>query len=108
MKDRLELDDILAGIIGITESDGDRHTYYNPPPSVKMRYPAIKYSLSNIVSKYANNGVYILAPTYELILIDEDPDTKYLIPILQIPQCRFNRFYRADNLNHWVFTINNN
>lgn len=108
MKDRLELDDILAGIIGITESDGDRHTYYNPPPSVRMRYPAIKYSLSNVVSKYANNGVYNLAPLYEVILIDEEIDTPYLIPILRLPQCKFNRFYIADNLNHWVFTINNN
>ena len=108
MKDRLALDDTLAGIIGITESDGDRHTYFNPPPSVQMRYPAIKYSLSNVASMYANNGAYILAPTYEVILIDEDPDTQYLKPILMIPQCRFNRFYIADNLNHWVFTINNN
>lgn len=108
MKDRLELDEILAGIIGITESDGDRHTYYNPPPSVRMRYPAIKYSLSNVVSKYANNGVYNIAPLYEVILIDEDVDSQYLRPLLQIPQCKFNRFYRADNLNHWVFTINNN
>lgn len=108
MKDRLELDDILAGIIGITESDGDRHTYYNPPPSVRMRYPAIKYSLSNAASKYANNGVYNVAPTYEVILIDEEVDTQYLIPMLHIPQCRFNRFYIAEGLNHWVFTINNN
>lgn len=108
MKSRLELDDILAGIIGITESDGDRHTYYNPPPSVRMRYPAIKYSLSGIASKYANNGVYNAAPTYELILIDEDPDSQYLIPLMHLPQCRFNRHYKAENLNHWVFTINNN
>jgi hypothetical protein len=108
MKDRLELDDILAGIIGITESDGDRHTYYNPPPSVRMRYPAIKYSLSNVASKYANDGVYNVAPTYEAILIDEEVDTQYLIPMLHIPQCKFNRFYIAEGLNHWVFTINNN
>ena len=108
MKSRLELDDVLAGIIGITESDGDRHTYYNPPPSVRMRYPAIKYSLSNIASKYANNGVYNAAPVYEMILIDEDPDSPYLMSLTQLPQCRFNRYYRADNLNHWVFTINNN
>lgn len=107
MKDRLELDDILAGIIGITESDGDRHTYFNPPPSVRMRYPAIKYSLSDVASKYANNGVYITAPSYEVILIDEEADTKYLIPLIQLPQSKFNRYYRVDNLNHWVFTIFN-
>lgn len=107
MKDRLELDDILAGIIGITESDGDRHTYFNPPPSVRMRYPAIKYSLSDVASKYANDGVYNTAASYEVILIDEEADTPYLIPLIQLPQSKFNRFYRVDNLNHWVFTIYN-
>lgn len=107
MESRLELDDILAGIINITESDGDRHTYYNPPPSVLMRYPAIKYSLSNVGANFANNKAYINNPSYEVILIDEEPDTQYLRPILQIPYCKFNRFYIADNLCHWVFTIYN-
>lgn len=107
MNDRLELDEVLAGIIGITESDGDRHIYLNPPPSVRMRYPAIIYSLNNIDPNYANDGPYRLKPSYQVILIDEDIDTEYLVPILQIPYCRFNRFYIADNLNHWVFTIYN-
>ena len=107
MNDRLVLDEVLAGIIGITESDGDRHIYLNPPPSVRMRYPAIKYSLNNIDSKFANNGVYKFAPSYQVILIDDDVDTKYLEPILRIPHCRFDRFYIADGLNHWVFTIYN-
>lgn len=107
MNDRLVLDEVLAGIIGITESDGDRHIYLNPPPSVRMRYPAIKYSLNNIDPKYANGSVYKMAPSYQVILIDPVVDTKYLEPILQIPYCKFNRFYIADNLNHWVFTIYN-
>lgn len=107
MNDRLTLDDKLASIIGITESDGDRHIYLNPPPSVRMRYPAIVYSLNGIDPKYANDTAYQLAPSYQVILIDEDVDTKYLKLILQIPYCRFNRFYISDNLNHWVFTIYN-
>ena len=107
MDSRPELDDVLAEILDLTESDGDRHTYFNPPSSVRMRYPAIKYSLNTIPRKFANNGVYQTTPAYEVILIDEDPDTAYLEKILQIPYCSFNRFYRADNLNHWVFTIYN-
>lgn len=107
LNDRLELDEVLAGIIGITESDGDRHTYLDPPPSVRMRYPAIKYSLNNIDSKFANDRAYKFAPSYEVILIDTDADTQYLEPILGIPHCRFNRFYIAEGLYHWVFTIYN-
>ena len=108
MKSRLELDEILAGILNKTESDGDRHTYFNPPPSVRMRYPAIRYTLSSVDSTFANNKPYITNPAYEVILIDKDPDTQYLKEILKIPYCSFNRFYVADNLNHWVFTIYNN
>ena len=69
MNDRLILDEILAGIIDITEPDGDRHIYLNPPPSVRMRYPAIKYSLSNIDQVFANDGAYQKKPSYQVIPI---------------------------------------
>lgn len=105
MDKRLALDERLATILDLTEPDGDRHTYFNPPPSVQMKYPAIRYSLKDLRSTFANNGVYQTAPAYEVILIDEDPDTKYLMAMMQIPYCKFNRFYIADSLNHWVFTI---
>lgn len=105
MDDRLNLDEVLASIIDITEPDGDRHIYLNPPTSVQMRYPAIKYSLNNIDLKHASDGIYRTTPSYQVILIDEEIDTQYLKPILQIPYCKFNRFYIANNLNHWVFTI---
>ena len=108
MNSRLELDEVLAQILDLTESDGDRHTYFNPPPSVRMRYPAIKYSLNRITRNFANNGAYMTAPSYEVTLIDENPDSEYVEKILQIPYCSFDRFYIADNLNHWTFTIFNN
>ena len=107
MNSRITLDEILADILGLTEPDGDRHTYFNPPPDVRMRYPAIKYSLNSFERKFANNGAYTTTPSYEIILIDENPDSEYVEKILQIPSCSFNRFYIADNLNHWVFTIYN-
>ena len=103
--DRLVLDETLASILNLTESDGDRHTYFNPLPSVRMRYPAIKYSLNNVNLTFANNNAYRNLPSYEVTLIDRNPDSEYVAKILQIPYCRFNRFYVADNLNHWTFTI---
>ena len=105
--DRLVLDEILACVLNLTASDGDRHTYFNPPPSVQMKYPAIKYSLNNVNLKFANNGLYRKTPSYEVTLIDSNPDSEYVDKILQIPYCRFDRFYIADNLNHWTFTIHN-
>ena len=105
--DRFVLDETLAGVLNMTESDGDRHTYFNPLPSVKMRYPAIKYSLNNVSLIFANNNTYRNLQSYEVTLIDRNPDSEYVAKILQIPYCKFNRFYVADNLNHWTFTINN-
>lgn len=107
MDSRLTLDETLASILDLTEPDGDRHTYFNPPPSVEMHYPAIKYSLNKINRDFANNGAYRTTPSYEVTLIDENPDSEYVSKILQIPYCSFDRFYIADNLNHWTFTINN-
>lgn len=105
MNKRLELHELLCEIINITESNGDRHVYFQPPASVKMVYPAIIYSLSDIVNVHANNGVYAQHKPYELILIDKNPDSEYVDTISRLPRCRFNRFYVVDNLNHYVFTI---
>lgn len=105
--DRFVLDEILATVLNLTESDGDRHTYFNPLPSVRMKYPAIKYSLKSMNTGFANNGIYRNTPSYEVTLIDRNPDSEYVAKILQLPYCRFDRFYVADNLNHWTFTIHN-
>lgn len=105
--DRLVLDEILAGILNMTASDGDRHTYFNPPPSVQMKFPAIRYSLKKFNTQFANNGIYRNTPSYEVTLIDTNPDSEYVNKILRIPYCRFDRFYVAENLNHWTFTIHN-
>lgn len=107
MDSRLALDETLRSILDLTEPDGDRHTYFNPPPSVQMRFPAIKYSLNRFDRRFANNGAYRTTPSYSVILMDENPDSEYVEKILQIPYCSFDRFYVAENLNHWVFTIYN-
>jgi hypothetical protein len=103
---RLELHEILCKIVGITEPDGDRHVYYNPPESVNMKYPAIRYSRSNIKNKYADNGVYGQKRVYELIVIDRDPDSHIVNSISILPECVYARGYKASNLNHDVFYIN--
>lgn len=99
MADRLDLQAKFEEILGI------RNVYFQPPASVLMQYPAIRYSLKNITSNFANNGPYRQLPSYEAILIDKDPDSEFVAQILQLPYCRFDRAYKANNLNHFVFTI---
>ena len=105
MNKRLELHETLCGIINITEPDGDRHTYFAPPESVKMRYPAIRYSLDDIQVDRANNRIYKKSPGYMVTLIDKKPDSIYVEKLLELPHCTFLRSYQSDNLNHFVFKI---
>lgn len=107
MNSRLELHDSLCEIINIVEPDGDRHTYFQPPASIKMKYPAIVYQLKTIYNVSADDITYRYWPGYELTLIDKKPDSKYVTEILKLPYCKFDRFYVADNLNHWTFTLYN-
>ena len=105
MGKRLELHDILCEVINITESDGDRHVYFDPPMTLRMKYPAIRYLRKKIDKLYANNSVYKTLNPYEVILIDSNPDSEYIDKLLQLPYCEHDNQYTADNLNHDVFTI---
>lgn len=99
MASRLELHEVLCGILG------NRYGYFQPPSSLKMKYPCVRYSLKNIDLTHANNKVYKQDTAYELILIDTDPESEFVTKILQLPKCKFDRHYVADGLYHWVFTL---
>lgn len=105
MDRRLELHEELCSVLNMTEPDGDRHVYFQAPPSVLMNYPAIRYELDGFHIVRANNGTYLRFPRYALTLIDTDPDSIYVEKLLDLPHCSFGRFYPADGLNHWTFTI---
>lgn len=105
MSKRLELHDILCEIVNITEPDGDSHIYFDPPESVKMKYPAIRYTRKNITGLYANDSRYKSMECYELTLIDSKPDSDIIDKLLQLPYCSYDRHYKANNLNHDTFTI---
>lgn len=84
---------------------GSRNVYFQPPSSVRIKYPAIIYSRSDIDNLHANNAVYKSDVAYQLIVIDADPDSEIVDKVRTLPKCRFNRHYTSDNLNHDVFTI---
>lgn len=98
-KNRLELHDILEGIVG---SD---HVYYQPPASVRMEYPCIRYERNSIDNWHADNKPYMTENSYALTVIDRDPDSRIVAEVSKLPLCRHNRHYTKDNLNHDVFII---
>lgn len=99
MGSRLDLQTKLETLLG------NQNVYYQPPASVRMNYPAIVYSRSNIENRHADDDVYMQAYFYEVIVIDEDPDSEVVENISKLPSCRFDRHYTSDNLNHDVFTL---
>ena len=84
---------------------GSRNVYFDPPPSVKMKYDAIRYHRKKIDIIHANNSAYNQRSCYELIAIYEDPDSELPLKLSSLPMCSHDRHYRADNLNHDVFTL---
>ena len=99
MANRLNLQTLLEELLG------SQNVYFQSPGSIRMNYPAIVYSLGTIDTLHANNSAYKILTAYEITLIDKNPDTEFLTKLLALPYCSFDRFYRADNLNHWVFTL---
>ena len=99
MASRLDLQNKLEELL---ES---KNVYYQPPESLKMSYPAIRYSRDNIDKKVANNSTYLLTNCYEIIVIDPKKDNPVIEKLLELPMCRFDRHYISDNLNHYAFTL---
>lgn len=83
----------------------NKNVYFQPPASVKMKYPAIVYFRKSIDNRHANNGVYLQSFGYEATVIDYEPDSEYVLKMSQLPNCKWDRHYESDGLNHDVFTI---
>ena len=97
---RLELHEILC------EALGSRQVYYQPPATVRMKYPAIVYSREDIDNDFADDLVYRQSHSYLVTVVGHDPDSEIIDRVSRLRSCRYNRHYVADNLNHDAFIIN--
>lgn len=99
MSRRTDLQALLESILG------SKNVYFQPPASVSMKYPAIVYSLNRIDKSYANDSSYVQNRSYTVTLIDKNPDSEIVGKLSSLSLCRFDRHYKEDNLNHYVFTL---
>ena len=99
MASRLELQSKLEELLG------SNNVYYQPPSSVGMKYPAIRYSKASIDSKHANNKKYLNKTLYDIIVIDHVPDNPVIEKLLELPYSEFDRSYPTNNLNHDVIKL---
>lgn len=99
MSSRIELHEILCEILG------SRNVYFEPPETLKMKYPCIVYERSNIDVIYADNKSYTNNTRYSIILMDANPDSQTIYKLLELPGIRFDRHFSTNNLNHDVFEL---
>lgn len=97
---RFELHEKLCEILGT------RNVYFQPPETVKMKYPSIVYNRFGYRTFRADNGTYLKIAGYSVTFINDDPDEDLSTEMLDTFQyCSFDRAYTADNLHHNVYTV---
>lgn len=99
MASRIELQAKLEELLG------SRNVYYNPPTSLNMEYDCIRYSLSTIVGKKADNINYSKVNQYDLMVISRRSDPEVIGKLLDLPYCTMGTAYISDNLHHYPFTL---
>lgn len=100
MGNRLELHEKLCSILGT------RNVYFQPPESIHMHYPCIVYEKNKIETKKADNKIYKMIDRYSIKYITKNiDDTLYYEILKSFEMCSFDRYYRADGLNHFVLTL---
>lgn len=70
-----------------------------------MKYPCIVYNVDDEDTQFADNSPYRSTTRYQIKVIDPDADSALRQAVRALPMCSFNRFYTADNLNHYVYTL---
>lgn len=94
--------DIHAELKEILGSD---NVYFQPPETLKLKYPCIVYTLTEIREWHANNKTYKINKAYMVTLIHNNPDNDVVDKLVNTDMCKFDRAYVKDNLHHYVFTF---
>lgn len=84
---------------------GSEHVYFQPPENLKMVYPAIVYQRDYLVNEYASNIPYRQTKRYQVTYISRSASEVVSDKISALPMCTFSRFFAADNLNHYVYSL---
>jgi hypothetical protein len=99
MAPRLEFQTLLEGVLGTS------YVYFQPPSNVTMQYDCIVYSLDKPKTEYAGNKPYSYTKRYQVTVISRNPDTPIPDKVAMLPTSIFSRYFAANNLHHYVFTI---
>lgn len=99
IRQRVDLQAIFQEILG------NDHVYFQPPEDMKIEYPCIVYHRDFALTFFADNYPYRYGKRYLVTVIDRNPDSPIPDKVAQLPLCKFDRSYTADNLNHDVYRL---
>jgi len=100
MGTRIQLHEKLLALFG------SNHVYFQPPPTIKMAYPAIVYNFEGTYERPANDKRYVVENRYKVTFIHRDPDQNYSDDMYGVfPMCTYDRRFVNDNLYHDVYTL---
>ena len=100
MNSRLELHKEFEDLLG------SKNVYFQPPRNIKLDYDCIIYQQGRPDTRRADNKTYVYVKEYDVTIISKSPTID--LPermVKHFMMCKLDRFYTADNLNHWVLTL---
>lgn len=82
------------------------NVYFQPPSNIQMKYPCIVYNKTPKNKLTANNGVYSSTQGYQVMIIENNPDSDVADRIeSHFQYCAITQYYAVDNLNHTTITL---
>lgn len=96
---RLALHEILVTALG------SRNVYYQPPATVKMKYPCIVYHREGSDVLRSDNGIHRKLKRYSVTYIDTSSSEVVTDLLEEMQYCGFNNKIVVDNLYHSYLTL---
>lgn len=81
------------------------NVYFQPPDNIQIQYPCIVYQRYRAESEFADNIPYKHTESYQVTVIDANPDSDIHTRVAALPSSTKNRFFVVGNLNHDVYNL---
>lgn len=94
-----ELQAIFVGMAGVQAA------YFQPDQNTKVVDPAVIYERDDSWHARSDNILWLFKKRYTVTVIDREPDSLIPDQVEALPHSTFNRFFRRNGLNHFVFQL---
>ena len=85
---------------------GSNNVYFQPPSTVKMKYPCFLVERAGASQRNADNKRYLFTKKYTVTYISNESDPDMIDTVTNhFQHCRYDRPFINDNLHHDVFTL---